>query len=288
MKRQPTTDLVQQLVRSGIFDAIGDGISIQDTDFEILYQNSKHMMLVGNHVGEYCYSAYEKRTAVCQGCPLAMSFADGLPHTEERTAPTDRGTLHVEITASVLRDETGQIIAGIEVVRDITDRKRMEAELRANALTDDLTGLLNRRGFFALAEQQCKLATRNGSTLALAFLDLDDLKTINDELGHDAGDQALVALAGVFRQTFREADIVARIGGDEFAVLLTELPEESMSEVIVEHLHRNLEHFNRQSDRRHPLAVSCGIAHFDPQRPSTVDAMLSRADQLMYQEKKHK
>jgi PAS domain S-box-containing protein len=135
MKNESVEQLIYELVETSVFDSIGDGISIQDTDYKILYQNSKHKLFVGEHTGEYCYKAYEKRSHICEGCPLVMTFKDGLPHTEERTAPTDRGILHFEITASPLRDKTGKIIAGIEVARDITQRKR------ANESTEQLLKL---------------------------------------------------------------------------------------------------------------------------------------------------
>ncbi|MBI5075759.1 MAG: PAS domain S-box protein [Nitrospirae bacterium] len=114
-----------------IVAAIGDGISIQDTDFKIIYQNEAQKRIVGDHLGEYCYMAYEKREKACEGCPVGLSFADGGIHTVERSAPTERGLIHVEITASPLRDATGKIIAGIEAVRDITERKKNLEDLRA-------------------------------------------------------------------------------------------------------------------------------------------------------------
>ncbi len=113
-----------------IISAIGDGISIQSMDFQILYQNAAHKQMVGDHTGEHCYHAYEKRETVCDGCPLEQSFRDGKVHTVERSTETDRGTLHVEITTSPLRDSSGKIIAGIEVARDITARKRAEEALK--------------------------------------------------------------------------------------------------------------------------------------------------------------
>lgn len=111
-----------------IIAAIGDGISIQNTDFKILYQNQIHKGFVGDHIGEYCYKAYECRENVCEGCPLAMAFRDGKIHTVERSNPT--GTLCVEITASPIRDATGKIIAGIEIARDVTKRKHDQEALR--------------------------------------------------------------------------------------------------------------------------------------------------------------
>ncbi len=127
-----------------IIDAMGDGVSIQDTDFRILYQNQNHKKLIGEHIGEYCYKAYEYQDKVCEGCPVAMSFKDNKVHMVERSAATEKGIFHVEITASPLLDEEGNIIAGIEIVGDITNRKKIEGELnesekRYKKLTDSVT-----------------------------------------------------------------------------------------------------------------------------------------------------
>ncbi|MEW6108776.1 MAG: PAS domain S-box protein [Nitrospirota bacterium] len=114
----------------GIIAAIGDGISIQDSEFRILYQNQAQRDLIGDHIGEYCYQAYEKRDQRCEGCPVAMVFKDGKVHTAERVGVSDKGKVYVEITASPLRDSEGKIIGGIEVVRDVTERRQMEEMLR--------------------------------------------------------------------------------------------------------------------------------------------------------------
>lgn len=116
---------------SAILAAIGDAISIQDREYKVLYQNEVHKQLIGSHFDELCYRAYEKRDAVCTGCPVALSFDDGKVHTVERQGRTDDGrTVFVEVTASPLRDASGTIIAGIEVARNITPRKKMEQDLR--------------------------------------------------------------------------------------------------------------------------------------------------------------
>ncbi len=109
-----------------IIAAIGDGISIQDRDFKILYQNEMHKSMIGDHPGEYCYKAYEKRDTICEGCPIAKAFKSGKSYKTTRSVPTDKGIMHVEINASPLRDSEGNIYAGIEAVRDIT--KRIESQ----------------------------------------------------------------------------------------------------------------------------------------------------------------
>ncbi len=112
-----------------IIAGMGDGISIQNTNYEVLYQNKIHKGWVGDHVGKYCFNAYEKEEDVCDGCAVRMSFEDGEIHTTERTASTEDGLSYFEITASPLRDSSGKIIAGIEVVRNITERKKVEEQL---------------------------------------------------------------------------------------------------------------------------------------------------------------
>jgi PAS domain S-box-containing protein len=115
---------------AAIIDAIGDGISIQDTDFKILYQNQVNRDMIGDNIGEYCYNVYEYRHDVCEECPVAAAFEDGKIHTMERNITTDSGLRRVEVTASPLKDSSGEIVAGIEAVRDITARKQTEDSLR--------------------------------------------------------------------------------------------------------------------------------------------------------------
>ncbi|MBI4685255.1 MAG: PAS domain S-box protein [Nitrospirae bacterium] len=115
---------------NAIIEAAGDGISIQDTSFKVLYQNQRHKELLGEHIGEYCYKAYENNQNICNGCPMAETFKDGRIHTAERHTTTEKGIRYVEITASSLKDAAGNITAGIEIARDITEKKKMEAALR--------------------------------------------------------------------------------------------------------------------------------------------------------------
>ncbi|MFZ3136802.1 MAG: PAS domain S-box protein [Thermodesulfovibrionales bacterium] len=137
--KSSTTKLIKEITRAeGIISAIGDGISILDRTFTILYENKIHSDLMGTHAGEFCYKAYAKRQGICGGCPVAISFKDGKAHTVQRELQTDKEIRYAEITASALKDSTGKIIAGIEVVRDITERKKM-VKLTDNALTFNKT-----------------------------------------------------------------------------------------------------------------------------------------------------
>jgi PAS domain S-box-containing protein len=141
--------LLQRLMEVGVCDFIGDGISIQDTDFKILYQNKVSKSFIGDHVGKYCYEAYEGRETVCEGCPVENAFEDGQVHTVERKVPLNGEILYFEVTASRLRDEKGDIIAGIAVVRDITERKKVEQAIQFSAkqfrdlVDNSLVGIYN-------------------------------------------------------------------------------------------------------------------------------------------------
>jgi diguanylate cyclase (GGDEF)-like protein/PAS domain S-box-containing protein len=173
------------------------------------------------------------------------------------------------------------------VINDLTDHKRLEEKLHEASITDELTGLLNRRGFIAMSEQQLKIAAREGRSVHLLFADFDDLKKINDEMGHKEGDRSLAATAAILRQTFRESDIVGRLGGDEFAILLTGPPGANNEQSVQVRLEENMRKGNGPH-RAGELALTCGLARFDPKAPCTLDELISRADQQMYELKRRK
>ncbi len=177
-----------------------------------------------------------------------------------------------------------EFIGLVAVYTDITARVRMEETLRALALVDELTGLYNRRGFFTLSQQQLKTANRAKRKMLLLFTDFDGLKLINDAFGHSEGDRALIETADILRETFRESDIIARIGGDEFVVLAAETGKANANAVITR-LQENLEARNAKGDRRYELSLSAGIAYYDPESPCSIDELLAQADRAMYERK---
>lgn len=170
-------------------------------------------------------------------------------------------------------------------IADITDRKRREEEIRALAIRDPLTGLYNRRGFISLAEQQLKVAERNRKGLCLFYLDLDDMKTINDRCGHLAGDEALKETAAALRGVFRESDVLARIGGDEFAVLALDASPE-FSRLVSDRLQERLAVRNAGAGSAYRLSLSLGMAYGDPAIRLSLDELMARADEQMYARKR--
>ncbi len=164
---------------------------------------------------------------------------------------------------------------------------RQVVELQNIAIHDALTGLLNRRGFFILIEQQMKLATRMKGKTYLFYIDVDGMKWINDTLGHEEGDKALIATAKFLTENSRKSDIVARLGGDEFVLVAIDALEESQ-QLIIDRMLRNLEKFNSKMTRGYKLSLSIGVAMYDANKPCSIDELLSRADRLMYVHKNKK
>ena len=184
-------------------------------------------------------------------------------------------------------DKEGNIKGYRGVDMDITDRKRLEKELHRLSIVDELTGLYNRRGFITLSEQQLKIAIRTKKDMLLLFADLDKMKQINDTLGHQEGDKALIEIATVLKEVFRESDIIGRMGGDEFAALAIDAADET-KEVLIDRLQKTLDGHNGSEGRNYTLSLSIGIAHYNPEIPSSLDELISQADTLMYGEKNKK
>jgi diguanylate cyclase (GGDEF)-like protein len=170
---------------------------------------------------------------------------------------------------------------------DLSKHKRMGEEIHTLSITDQLTGLNNRRGFLSLAEQQLKLSNRNKNGMLLFFADLDLLKQINDTLGHEEGDKALIEAAKILRETFRASDIIARLGGDEFAVLAIDT-DKSNSEIFSDRLQQLVDNWNKKENRNYRLSISIGCAYYDPENPCSIDELIGHADKLMYEQKQKK
>jgi len=169
----------------------------------------------------------------------------------------------------------------------IMAQRQAEEEIRTLSITDQLTGLHNRRGFITFADQQLKLSDRTKRGMLLFFADLDEMKWINDTFGHEEGDRALMEAAAILKETFRAVDIVARMGGDEFAILAIDSTEVN-SEIFSTRLQERIDAHNQQENRRYRLSLSVGCACYDPENPCSLDELIVRADRLMYENKRIK
>ena len=169
-------------------------------------------------------------------------------------------------------------------IRYAMERHRLLEQVRQLAIADELTGLLNRRGFIMLAEHQRSLAQRKGTSLSLVFVDIDRFKLINDQFGHEAGDQTLRELAGLLLRTFRRSDVVARLGGDEFVVLMADLDSDGLR-IVLDRVRKNIAAFNLEARFSWSLAISLGVVVYDAAHPATLEALMASADQAMYREK---
>ncbi len=174
----------------------------------------------------------------------------------------------------------------MRVIRYACERHRLLSALQSLALMDTLTGLYNRRGFVTIADEQLKLARRTGHSVALAFIDLNGMKRINDEFGHELGDQALVATAHILKSTFRACDVIARLGGDEFIVCAMSVGQ-SVTDRIRKRLLQALARHN-QTPSAVPVSFSIGFAHYNPltSGQATIEGLMTEADEAMYVEKR--
>ncbi|MBF0252762.1 MAG: GGDEF domain-containing protein [Candidatus Omnitrophica bacterium] len=165
--------------------------------------------------------------------------------------------------------------------------KKVEVIQRELALIDELTGLYNRRGFLLYANHLLALSKRTKRGLMLIYADLDGLKQINDDFGHEGGDKAIMCVAKVLKDTFRGSDVIGRMGGDEYAILALDAKEESL-DMLRNRLNENLKLSECNSNSKYELAVSLGIIFYNPEKPKTIEDLLTKADTLMYEEKNSK
>lgn len=217
------------------------------------------------------------------------AFAPDVPIvvlTEEADETVAVGTVQGGAQDYLVKSEVSPALLA-RSVRHAIERHRLLSALRSLSLIDDLTGLYNRRGFADLGEQYLKLARRAARGVTMVYLDLDRFKTINDSLGHHVGDRALLKVAEILKATFRRSDIIARMGGDEFAVLALEASGES-ADLLIERLRERVRDFNDTHREPYQLSVSIGMARHDGEARIRLEELLARADAAMYEEKRGK
>lgn len=218
--------------------------------------------------------------ATGRGCHIPVIMLTGQSDRETDLAAMRAGAADYLVKGRVTPDLLEHAI------RYARERNRLLEEIRSLSLTDELTGLANRRAFFLHAERQLELLRRQGSRGLLVFADVDGLKAVNDTLGHEAGDRLLVAAARVLGASFRHSDIVARLGGDEFVVLAGDAGEDHL-QLVLDRLQYHIDAHNAAADPGTPhLSISAGALTFDAVGPDELPQLIATADARMLERKK--
>ena len=264
-----------------------DGMAIFDHCGVCIYLNDAYAKIFGYTEAERLIGAswemfyFEEELTRLKEQIMPAVWRDGSWRGEAMGLKLNGNTLPLEISISSV--DGGGLV---QVVRDITERKKLEETLRNSSLKDDLTGLFNRRGLLKQAAPYFDFARRQKESLLLLFIDLDGMKRINDEFGHNEGDNALINTAAILNRSFRGSDIIARLGGDEFTVLVTDL--NASKEDAIARLNENLKEYNASDTRGHKLSFSIGVATLEPERMTCFEELLEQADQAMYEQKRMK
>jgi len=264
-----------------------DGMAIIDHGGVCIYMNDAYAKIFGYADTKRVVGAswemffYEEELNRLKEQIMPAVWRDGSWRGEAIGLKLNGGTLPLEISISSV--DGGGLV---QVVRDITERKKIEETLRNTSLKDDLTGLFNRRGLLKQAAPYFDFARRQKESLLLLFIDLDGMKKINDEFGHNEGDVALVKTAEILNRSFRSSDVIARLGGDEFTVLVTD--RNANKNEAIKRLNENLKAYNKSEERGFKLAFSIGVAQLESERMTCFEELLEQADQAMYEQKRMK
>ncbi|HIJ89376.1 MAG: diguanylate cyclase [Desulfobulbaceae bacterium] len=294
-----TAQELEQLRRQQerILNTVGEGIFGLDKHNRVTFANPAACSmlgyeaheLTGNTLHELVHSHRpEGEPYPRHDCPISSTCSDGIIRKGTETFWRKNGTaLPIQYTSTPITEDY-EILGAVVTFADITERKKWEEKLRESALTDDLTGLFNRRGFMTLADKLVKISVRDQTDLLLVYVDFDNLKWINDTLGHSVGDQALIEAATLLQDTFRLADIVGRLGGDEFVILCTDNSALGNETTILQRLNDNIEKTNRMTSRQYLMSLSVGVGRYEHTAPCSIDELLRRADRAMYANKQEK
>lgn len=255
-------------------------------DFEITDVNDSGAQLVYGGGRELVGQRLRRDLPIRIGASLFERYADVL--TMRTPLVEETRVSRRLMSASWLLHQAVPTSDGLAVtVHDISMHKREERRLRRASLTDDLTGLYNRRGFLALAEQQLRVARRHGKDAVVMYADMDDFKQINDTYGHAVGDRALVAVGRLLADTVRDCDVVARLGGDEFTVLALDA-DGAGARAIQRRVDERLAVLNASEAFPTTISLTVGFTRVRPTDTAGISELLARADQLLYQRKRRR
>jgi diguanylate cyclase (GGDEF)-like protein/PAS domain S-box-containing protein len=266
------------VARDALIERLSDGVILLDTSYRLVDANPAARKIFG-----WSKPPVGENVDALMPSWVTQAFLETISQVKKIQTRLIQGdqTFHYEVAISVLFDKHNHKIGDLMVIHDITDRVQIENQLHELSLSDELTGLNNRRGFKVLAGQLINMANRMDVNAVLIYVDLDRLKWINDTFGHSAGDQALMDTGTILKNAFRSSDIIARFGGDEFVVLALE-SQENTHEMMLTRLDDRLNAWNSEAKRNFNLSFSVGLAESKRDAPVSIETLLEEADQAMY------
>jgi len=264
---------------------IGFGILVYNSNLLITSAVGEEILGVCGLSGPTLIMNSVEKVSVFQKPKIVNNFREGL-QGKNITVEVKHGKHHLNFRFSPVFNEKSEVTGGMLVIQDITDFVASREALYDLAVKDELTGVYNRRGFMLLAGQQMKLANRNSSGSLLFFMDLNDLKIVNDTIGHQVGDECLKDAAFLLTKVFRESDIIGRYGGDEFVVFVNDVPPE-VEILIQERIIDVLGEFNSHP-KRYKISFSVGSSYLyqNKDKDKTLEELITEADKKMYDRKK--
>jgi diguanylate cyclase (GGDEF)-like protein/PAS domain S-box-containing protein len=285
-RRRAWTRAHDLLLASKVYETTADGIMVTDADDRIVMINAAFSKLTG-------YSADELLGSVLADSPfrptdpvqsaerMAIMLHDGHVTGEVQRLRKDGTPLALWITATALKDDAGRMKNCVRVFTDISALKASQRQLEAMAMIDSLTGLPNRRAFNDKLAQAVAGAKRHDREFALLFIDLDHFKPVNDQFGHETGDQLLTKVASMLRAIIRGTDTAFRIGGDEFTVIFEMGTGAATAQLVSERIIVALRSLVIVNGHAVVTGASVGIAIY-PAHGNTPDELVQHADTAMY------
>jgi diguanylate cyclase (GGDEF)-like protein len=283
-----------------VIDGVDEPIRVISLDYQVLRMNNaaRHSAQAQDldQKNIYCYQLAHQRKLPCAGddhpCPLQRVLQTRMPCKVIHTITTETGAKRkYELSVSPLFNEHGEIISIIEIWHDVTEHLDLLDELKERELSyahlahhDTLTGLPNRMLFADRLGQAIHVSHRNQTKFAVLFIDLDMFKEVNDSFDHACGDEVLKAVANRFQAMFREDDTIARMGGDEFTVILTRIKHESNAAIVARKILDTFKQPFIVQNHRIFLGASIGVSIY-PDHGGTVDELVRNADTAMYRAK---
>ena len=280
---------IDDLIYRELLDESGDPIFSFLPDGRYRYVNRAYAEGVGRKmediIGRTVWEILSKEEADEKYAVVRKVFETGEGKVIESSSETGGSVTYYLTTVKPVFDDRGRVSVVICVSKNITDRKLAEDRLEYYATTDELTGFVNRRTGLAILSRMHEMSLRSSKPFTICYVDINDLKIVNDTYGHAEGDSLISAACGAMRDSIRQMDTICRMGGDEFLILFPDCGLSDASQVwkrVVE----NMAEFNLRHVKPYLLSMSHGILQYDPASRDSIESLLRRVDDLMYREKR--